>query len=1112
MLKIIYGAAGTGKSAAIMDEIRRGAGSGKRYILLVPEQYSHEAERELCAVCGDGLSLYAEVLSFTGLARGISAECGGAAAEYLDKGGRLLCMALAAGALYSRLRVYGAARHRAELQTMLLGAVDEFKSACITSGQLLSAADVCEGALGDKLHDLALISEAYDAAAANGRADPADRLSVLAQQIERSSIGADTCIFVDGFTDFTAQERRVLEALLLTGAQLCVCLSCDSLDGGSEVFALGRITASALLRFAADNGIESRSVRWTGESSKRRPLADFAENMFSYRAVGKSDAGGCIGITRAADINAECEFAASEALRLVRDTGCRWRDIAVCAKGFDDYRLLLESAFSRYGVPIYTARKTDMLSKPLPALISAAYEIILGGWEADDVFEYLRTGFGGLGTDECDELENYVFTWQLHGSAWTREEPWGMHPDGYGKELDEDALKRLEHIALLRETVRRPLMHFAHRTSEASDAYGQAQALAGLFEELGLAEKLQARSEELEAAGRGTDAKECAQLWDITVTALEQCAAVLGDAPADAEYFGRLFVLMLSCYDIGTIPVSLDCVTAGEMDRMRRRNIKHLFVLGATDERIPGTAADTGVFSSDERRRLLEMDIDLGGAGDSELWRAFSVVYNCLTLPSESLSFCYASSDAGGAQQRPAFVVNRAKAMFDIDTEDFDLDAARLGARAPALELAAQSLHGGGSIAAGAAEFFAECEPERLESLESAANRSRGSLSRSSVRALYGDKLHLSASRIDKFASCRFAYFMQYALRARPREPAGFTAPEMGTFMHRILEQVTREVSSMGGYKKVSDDTVTALCDKYVSEYIKRELNDFRDKSKRFEYLFRRLISQVRQIVLDLADELRRSDFQPLSFELDFSKTPELGPMELGEGEDKLVLTGIADRVDGWLHEGRLYLRVVDYKTGRKKFELSDVLYGMNLQMLLYLFSLGENGQALYGSEIVPAGVLYVPARSAGVKGDFDMSDEELEKKRRSELRRSGLILDDPEVIAAMENSDTPRYIPVEFKKSGASGDALVSAERLGTLARHIGKTLCDMARELRGGSIAADPYYAGQQETACLNCDYFDACRFRDGENGESMRITPHLPATKVWSVLEGGECNGEV
>ena len=1110
MLRIFYGAAGTGKSAAAMKEIAGGSAGTEKYILLVPEQYSHEAERELCAFCGDAVSLYAEVLSFTALSRSLANELGGMAATHLDKGGRLLCMALAADGLYSRLRVYGAARHRAQIQSMLLGAVDEFKSACVSSEQLMLASEECGGALGDKLYDLSLVLEAYDAVVANGRADPADRLTVLAQQIERSLLSEKTHVFVDGFTDFTAQERRVLEALISKGVQLTVCLGCDEISGGSEVFALSRLTARSLMRFAGEHGCEVKTVKISAEGTKAPELRFFSDEMFSCRASHYAEPTDAVRIIRARSMNEECEWAAARALQLIRETGCRRRDIAIAVSGFEDYRLCLEAAFARYGVPLYTARRTDMLSKPIPALIEAAYEITLGGWETEDVLDYIRTGFAGLSTEECDELESYAFLWQLHGSAWTRPEPWHLHPDGYGGKYDEESIARLDRINGLREAVVRPLERFAKSAAAADTALGQAQALARLFDELELARKLSERAQRLLDEGDGARAQEYSQLWDIVVNALEQCAAILGDMSADAEFFGRLFTTMLSRYDIGTIPPSLDCVTAGELDRMRRRNIRHLLVLGATDERIPGVEQDAGVFSADERRRLLEMDIDLGGAGESELWRAFSVVYNCLTLPSDSLSLSYPAHDAAGSVQRPAFVVNRAAAVFSLQPEEPDTDRLRTEAVKPALLLAANSLHGGGAYAASAAQFIASYAPERLKALEKAASMSRGSLSRSSVRALYGDKLRLSASRIDKFASCRFAYFMQYALRAKPYAPAEFTAPEMGTFMHAILEKVSREVSSMGGYKKVDDETLMRLTDGFIAEYIRAELNDFREKSKRFEHLFRRLQSSVRQIVLDLADELRSSSFEPLSFELDFSSASELPPVQLGSGEDSLVLTGVADRVDGWLHEGKLYLRIVDYKTGRKKFQLSDVLYGMNLQMLLYLFSLGENGSALYGREIVPAGVLYVPARSPSILGDADMDDETLRKKRTAQLRRSGLILDDPAVIAAMESSDTPRYIPVEFKKGAAVSDSLASAERMGILARHIDKTLCRMASELRSGSIAADPYYAAQQGSACVNCDYFEACHFADGENGESMRIMHTLPATKVWSILEGGEDNG--
>ena len=1110
MLRIIYGAAGTGKSSSLMREIKDGAGSGARYILLVPEQYSHEAERELCAVCGDGLSLYGEVLSFTGLAREVSGAVGGGAREYLDKGGRLLCMSLAVEGVYARLRAYSSARSRAELQSMLLGAVTELKTACVTSEQLAEASEAASGALADKLYDLSLITEAYDAVAENGAADPTDRMSLLAQEIEDSRCFEGYHIYIDGFTDFTAQERRVLDAMMICGAELTVCLSCDDLSSGSEIFALSRKTARQLMRYARDNGIEVRTELWRGESTKNPDLAYYADNMFTYTAPDDERKTDRIRAYATRSVEEECEFAASEALRLARDEGCRWRDIAVCAKGFDDYRLGLEQAFAAYGVPIYTARRADMLSKPLPTLISAAYETILGGWEAEDVFEYLRTGYAGLDDNECDELESYVFLWQLHGSAWTKPEPWSLHPGGYGKKPDEKSEARLKHINELRETAAEPLRRFAKNAGKAQTAIEQARALAGLLEELGLAEKLSDRAKALADSGRGAEAQETAQLWDIICTALEQCAAVLGDTAADAEYFKSLFMLMLSQYDIGTIPASLDCVTAGEMDRMRRRSIKHLIVIGATEDRIPGTGGDSGIFSADERLRLSELGIDIGGGLDDEMWRSFSDIYNCLTLPSEGLIFCRCEIGESGEKTRSAFVVNRAKALFGIDETRFDVSRARLGAAAPALLCAAQSFSGGGTISASAAKYFSEHEPEKMQKLKRANERGRGKLSKRSVKALYGDRLYLSSSRIDKFSSCRFLYFMRYALKAQPHEPARFSAPEVGTFVHRILERVLSEAHERGGIKLMSDDEIIELTDKYVAEYVSTELNDFREHSARFKHLFRRISADARSIVLDSVAELRRSDFEPLSFELDLSKETKIPPVEIGSEADQLVLTGVIDRVDGWLHDGKIYLRVMDYKTGRKKFNLSDVLYGMNLQMMLYLFALGKYGDRLYGREVVPAGVLYVPARDSVLSIEGNESDADIAKKRTGALRRSGFILNDPDVIAAMEHGDDPAYIPVKVKTGKYPFDPFFSAEQMGLLARRIDETLRDMASELRAGSIAADPYYRSQQENACINCDYFDACRFADGENGESMRSTPRLTATKVWNILEGGGSNG--
>ena len=1105
MLRLFTGKAGTGKTAAVISEIdafvRRGRGGS---MLIVPEQYSHEAERELCRRCGDSLSLYAEVFSFTGLARRIMSRQGGAAASMLDKGGRMLCMALALDQVCSRLKVYGAARRKAELQGMLLSAVDELKSAGVSAEALLSAGERCGGALGDKLCDMALVLEAYGAIVANGHADPADRLDVLAAQIADSDIGPENHIYIDGFIDFTHQELNVIRALMKKGAELTVCLTVDELQGDNEIFELSRRAGRILSSYAGELGIECVQEHFAAPSGKAPALGFFADNMFSYSSARFQEKSEAVELYSAESLTAECEFAAAKAIALVRDGGCRWRDIAVAVRGFEDYRTALESIFRHYEVPLFVTKKSELLSKPLPALISGAYEILQGGWDVDDVLSYMGTGLSGLNREECDLLGDYVFKWQLRAGAWKRSGDWRQHPDGYGGDYDEEALARLETINALRRRLAEPLLKLEKSGELAETAAGQAAALAEYLRELKLPEQLSRRSAELERSGRESLAQEYAQLWDIIVSALEQSAEILGDMEMDMTAFSRLFITMLSQYDVGSIPVSLDRVSAGDFDRMRRRNIRHLIVLGATDQRLPRAEEDGGIFSDEERRRLLELDIDIGGAGEGELWREFSLIYNCLSLPSESLSMCYPLFDADGAALRPAFVFNRAKALFDLPVRHADIGEGRMSSPAPALSLAAHALNGGSPRETAAAEVFRDREPERFARLSAAAQMSRGKLSPAAVEALYGKKLRLSASRIDRFSTCKFAYFCQFGLKAKPYEPAGFKPPEIGTFMHFVLEGTARDAAERGGFARVSDEELKQITQRHVEEYVHTELNDFQEKSQRFIYLFKRLTADVYQVVREMAAELRKSDFVPLDFELDFSKAADIPTVELGGGEGALTLTGVADRVDGWLHEGKLYLRVVDYKTGRKKFSLSDVWYGMGLQMLLYLFALERDGESRYGREIVPAGVMYVPARNVMLSASRDEADEELETKRAEEARRSGIVLDDPAVTEAWEHGEDKRYIPIRFRYGKPTADSIASAERLGLLGKHIRKKLTEMAAQLRQGSISADPYYRSQQENACLNCDFFDACHFTDGQNGERCRYMPKLGADQVWDMLE--------
>ena len=1110
MLKIIIGKAGAGKTAGILNEIKRAvdACQGGR-LLIVPEQYSHEAEKELAARCGDSMSLYAEVFSFTALARRVATQVGGGAVKYLDKGGRLLCMALALDSISSRLKVYGAARRRAELQARLLSAVDELKSAGITSEKLLTASAELRDALGDKLEDMALILDAYEAVVANGHADPSDRLNILAGQIAESTLDENSCLYIDGFTDFTYQEREVIKALLKKGVQLTVCLTVDSMESQNEIYSLSRCCARALMADCRALNVKYELI--TAESpEKPDQLAVFADKMFTCGSEKFADEGK-IRLFTADSMVGECELAASEALRLVREEGCRWRDIAVAIRGFDGYRAALSGVFEHYGVPLFVTRKSELMSRPLPCLISLAYAVAEAHWDLDDVVSYMRTGLTGLNEEECDELENYVFKWQLHGEAWKRKADWHQHPDGYGAKADDSTAQRLEHINALRYRLSRPLEHFEERGKAASTARAQCEALCAYFEELCLPELLTARAEKLIASGQEQLAREYMQLWELTVSALEQCHSILGDAEMDMASFGRLFLTVLSGYDVGTIPVALDRVSAGDFDRMRRRHIRHLIVLGASGDLLPAPESGSSIFSQSERQKLLTEDIDLGGAGDGELWREFTLIYNCLSLPLEGLTLCYSAVDGEGNTRREALVYKRAASLFSLEKRRVDTELIRTAAPAPALGLAARCMSRPSPYAAAARDYFARVSPERLSAVEDAAGVKRGSLSAGAVHSLYGLRPRFSASQVDKFMSCKYAYFCQYGLKAKPYKPADFKPPEIGTFMHKILEDTAREAASRGGFPTLSDEDIRSITEKYVQEYVHRELNDFQEKSDRFIYLFKRLIADVTEITLDMARELRRSSFVPQYFELKFGEGCDARPIELGTGDEALTLTGVADRVDGYVHDGKLYLRVVDYKTGKKKFSLSDVWYGMGLQMLLYLFILCEGGENADGLPVVPAGVMYVPAKNGFVRVDADTDDSAIEEKRTDALRRSGIVLDSEDIVEAWEHGDKKKYFPVKMKYGKMPPDALISYERMGVLSRHIEKRLAEMASELHRGSIAADPYYRSQQDTACSHCDYFQACHFENGVNGESCHfLSTKLKDGDIWQLMEGGEENG--
>ena len=588
---------------------------------------------------------------------------------------------------------------------------------------------------------------------------------------------------------------------------------------------------------------------------------------------------------------------------------------------------------------------------------------------------------------------------------------------------------------------------------------------------------------------------------------LDQFVEIVGDEPMELEEFTRLFRQVLTEYSVGTIPVSLDQVQVSGVARNDRHTAQYIFLLGANDHVLPTPGQGGGILNEDDRAELSQRGVELAPTGMDQMGIELQNLYAALAQPRLGLTVSWPAADVSGAELRPAFVVDRLLALFPALRVEREPAAKpyRLTAPLPALESAVP----GGALWQCLAE-----EPAfrpRLEAMARSAAQTRGSLSPRAVRALYGERVSMTASRLERIRTCHFSYFMEYGLKARPRTPAAFDAPQIGTFLHFLLERVTRDVQSLGGFAQADQETLHALIRKYIDEYVQKELRNFQNRNARFRYLFARLRDTAYAVIDQAAEELRRSDFVPLAFELSFGDGKDLPAVVVSEPDGELRVGGKVDRVDGWLKDGKLYLRVVDYKSGKKSFDLSAVRMGLYIQMLLYLFTLQKTGAARFGAQIEPAGVLYLPARDDILSAQRNISPEKLQAEREKQLRRSGLLLAEPQVLQAMEHEalTEPRYLPLRVNKSGDLSGSLASAAQLGKLGRYVETLLRDIAGEVRRGVIDADPCCRTEEDSPCRCCEWAPACHFQDGRDGDHLTYILPVKPEEFWQEIEGKEAD---
>lgn len=1048
-------------------------------VLIVPELISHEAERALCACAGDTASRYAEVLSFTRLCRSVSDELGKASRECLDDGGRVVAMAAAARQLSSRLKAYAALESKPEFLKELVDAVDEFKRCCITPEDLKQAALASQGAFAQKLEELALLMEGYDSLCAQGRRDPRDRMTWLLEQLEDCDYGENHVFYIDGFPDFTRQNMAILEHLIQFSPQVTVALNCDCADSKRLAFEKAGATAAEFLRMAKRRGVE---VCLEVLPNPQDDLASMGESLFQG-AIPDLSGGKICAYT--ADSAWQETMAATAKIQELVHGGCRYRDISLVVTDAAAYEGLVGLIFKRMGIPFYQAGTEEILTKSVIATVLSALDAVVSGLEQRNVLRYLRSSMSPLTADECDGVENYAVIWRIRGKAWL--EPWKSHPDGLSGAWDEDSRARLEKLNTLRQTAMEPLETLSLGFQNAKNLQEQVLAVYAFLQDIRLEQRLEELAAALDAQGDNRSAQILNQLWEILLSALEQMHDVLGQTHWEPEHFLRLFRLLLSQYDVGTIPPVLDAVQVGPVTALRCHECKHLLLLGAQEGCLPGYSGAKGVLTDQERVALRKLGVPLTGGAMEGIQEEFAEIYGVFCGASQSVSV-YCSGEQSSYLFR------------------------RLGQMAGKITPVSENMEFAGANGREAGAWLARWRQENVArelGLEAdyrqaadQADYDLGAVEPGTVKKLYGRKLELSASQVDTQAECRLLYFLKYGLRAKERKEAEVDPAEFGSYVHSVLENTGRAVMELGGFHQVSLEKTLALARAFSDDYAKERFRDV--DSKRSQYLFRRNGQELDMIVEELWKELNVSAFQPGGFEVAFGKDGKMPAIPIPNEKMEAELRGYVDRVDIWQGKPGSFLRVTDYKTGQKSFDYCDVSQGVGLQMLLYLFALEQGGQALFGEKQRCAGVEYFPARVPYLSADGPLTPEETEKERSKQWMRSGLFLHDACVLEAMEPEEGRIRLPVSQNKNGELTGALATAEQFRALEGYVFRMLADLVTDIASGNVSPNPYSRGSNFDVCRFCPYGSVCHPEEKAQRRNFRS---LKAEEFWELVEKEE-----
>lgn len=1121
-LRFCFGPSGSGKSHRIYEEIMQRAAEepGRNFLIIVPDQFTMQTQKDLVMRSDRDGILNIDVLSFGRLSHRILEEVGTKEMPVLDDTGKSLVLQKVAADLKEQLPAMGSLLHKQGYIHEVKSAISEFMQYGISTqdmDKLITSAQK-RGALAMKLKDLKTLYRGFQDYIRDHFITTEETLDVLRRSLSKSKILKGSVVVFDGFTGFTPIQNRLIQELMRVCAETIVTVTIGvgedpyKMDGEQKLFHLSKKTVADLEKLAAEAEVErGEDLFVKGEPNRfaKAPALHYLEqNLFRYQYEPYAGEQQEIHMFEALSPREEVHQTALYIRHLIREQGMTYRDIAVVIGDLEGYASYVETEFGQLEIPCFLDRTRGIVLNPMIEYIKSALQLYIKDFSYDTVFHFLRSGMADISREEIDELENYVIRtgargYRTYSRLFTRRTE-ELQGNAEGSEQAEE--KTMERLNRIRQQFMDAVEILHMGSQEKAGDY--VSHLYDFLEQNQVQQKLLNYQQQFEKEGDLSRAREYAQIYRLVMDLLDQVYELLGEEEISRQEFADILEAGFGEITVGTIPQNVDRIVVGDMERTRLKQVKVLFFLGVNDGNIPKNASKGGIISDMDREFLIESGTEMAPSPRQQMYIQRLYLYLNMTKPSEQLYLSYAKVNSEGKGIRPSYLIDTVRKLFPAMSVEYPQNRSRLeqiegrqeGARYLAEEL--REYVEGTLPEEERQDFYLmyrayEADAVGRDLLTRAAFRRyrESGLSRIVARALYGQQLENSVSRLETYAACACRHFLQYGLSLQEREEFGFEASDMGTVYHAVLENFAGKLAESNlTWWDFTEDFAAKAVKESVEAYAATYGETVLYSSARNEYAITRMSRILTRTVLTLQKHLKQGSFQPDDYELSFRFAEDLDSIHVDLSEDeKMHLQGRIDRIDVSEDAEHVYVKVIDYKSGNRKFDLAALYYGLQLQLVVYMNAAMEMESRKHpDKEIVPAALLYYHIDDPTIETPVELTDEQINEQILAKLRMNGVVNSDPGVVERLDRymQDKSVVIPVEKKKDGSfsARSGVLSREEMQLISSYVDAKIRSIGREILDGKIAANPYEKGNEE-ACTYCAYKKVCGFDGSIPGYEKR-----------------------